>query len=191
LKEFNHVYDKELRSNVIGKGEHEGAGIILKAKQLSITPEQFLAKRNVLLSELFLKVQPKPGAIKITHHFKNKKIPIALATSSYKHLLDKKFHSNPEWLTIFDFVITGDSVERAKPDPDIFIKAAKGLNLEPSQCLVFEDSPAGAESGRKAGCTVVAVPDPSIERSRYDAWAHIILESLLDFNPDHFGLPNY
>jgi len=143
------------------------------------------------LDVLFLTAQPKPGAIQITYHFKKHKIPIALATSSYKVFLEKKFRNNPEWLTIFDFVITGDSVERAKPDPDIFIKAAKGLNLEPSQCLVFEDSPAGSESGHKAGCTVIAVPDPSIARSRYDGWVHTALNSLTEFNPTHFGFPHW
>jgi len=172
LHSFGKTYDLHLRSNVLGKGEQEGAGIIVSSKLLPITPDQFLAQRNAILKELFPNALPKPGAVELTKHLKNHKIPIALATSSHKRFLSLKFTGHPGWLEIFDFVITGDQVSRSKPDPEIFTKAAQGLNLKASECLVFEDSPAGAESGRRAGCTVVAVPDPSVDRARYDGWAH-------------------
>uniref|UniRef100_A0A6B2LH45 FCP1 homology domain-containing protein n=1 Tax=Arcella intermedia TaxID=1963864 RepID=A0A6B2LH45_9EUKA len=188
---YGHTYDGNLRSQVIGKGEHEGAGIIVSTKKLPISPAEFLDKRNKFLKELFLKTQPKPGALKLTLHLAKHKIPMALATSSLKLFLRLKFTNYPEWLDEFDFVVTGDDVQRAKPDPQIFIKAAQGLGLPPTSCLCFEDSPSGSEAGYKAGCKVISVPDPAIEKSRYQPWATQILSDLTQFKPEQFGLPPY
>lgn len=51
----------------------------------------------------------------------------------------------------FAAIVDGDQVRRCKPDPEIYLKAASGLGLPPSECLVFEDARAGIESARRAG----------------------------------------
>lgn len=56
-------------------------------------------------------------------------------------------------------VITADAVERGKPDPEPFLAGARLLGVEPSRCVVFEDSPSGGAAGVAAGATVVAVGD--------------------------------
>lgn len=58
---------------------------------------------------------------------------------------------------LFDAIVDGNSVSKAKPDPEVFLKAAQMLNLSPVECCVFEDSQAGIEAARKAGCSVIAV----------------------------------
>lgn len=58
----------------------------------------------------------------------------------------------------FACVLTGDDVERTKPDPALFLAAAACLGLPPGACLVLEDSPNGILAARAAGCPVVAVP---------------------------------
>lgn len=57
----------------------------------------------------------------------------------------------------FESIAALDTVPKGKPDPDIYLAAAAGIGVEPGRCLVIEDSIAGIESGRAAGCTVVAV----------------------------------
>jgi beta-phosphoglucomutase-like phosphatase (HAD superfamily) len=52
-------------------------------------------------------------------------------------------------------------VERSKPNPDIFLKAAEVLGQKPEDCLVLEDSPNGIRAGIAAGCHVIAIPDLS------------------------------
>ncbi len=57
----------------------------------------------------------------------------------------------------FKTVLHAGDVEKGKPDPEIYLKCAAGLNLKPHDCLVFEDSPTGAEAALRAGCKLVVV----------------------------------
>ena len=52
----------------------------------------------------------------------------------------------------------GSQVEHGKPNPDIFLEAARRLGVEPKRCLVFEDAENGVEAGHRAGMTVFAIP---------------------------------
>jgi sugar-phosphatase len=63
-------------------------------------------------------------------------------------------------------LIGADDVERGKPDPEGYAGAARRLGLPPSDCVVFEDTDAGIEAGRAAGCTVVVVGSNASEATR-------------------------
>ena len=57
----------------------------------------------------------------------------------------------------FDAVIDGNCISKAKPDPEVFLQAAKALNLKPENCAVFEDSLAGIQAAKKGGMIAVGV----------------------------------
>ena len=57
----------------------------------------------------------------------------------------------------FDSVVTADDVINSKPDPETFLKGAEQLGVQPGECLVFEDSPKGAEAALQAGMKCVAI----------------------------------
>jgi len=57
----------------------------------------------------------------------------------------------------FDAIVTGEDVDRGKPDPEVFLKAAAKLGAPPSRCVVVEDAPAGIEAARRAGMRVIGV----------------------------------
>lgn len=63
---------------------------------------------------------------------------------------------------LFDAVVDGNKVSRAKPDPEVFLLAAAELGLPPSGCVVFEDAEAGVQAGLAAGCRVVGIGSPEI-----------------------------
>jgi len=132
------------------------------------------------------------GAKELTAYFKKHDIPMAVATSSVKEAVQLKLRKHQEWFQVFSFVITGDDeqVKQGKPAPDIFLAAARGIGVDPAHCLIFEDSPSGAEAGANAGGIVVAVPDPIMPHERYPR-AQLILQSLLEFSPEIFGLPPF
>lgn len=60
----------------------------------------------------------------------------------------------------FDEVVTADDVVEGKPAPDVFLKAAKLLGVDPARCLVLEDAPSGILAAQRAGMQVIAVPSP-------------------------------
>ena len=62
----------------------------------------------------------------------------------------------------FDSVVDGNSVSNAKPDPEVFLVAAKNLNLEPNYCLVIEDAAAGVKAAINADMMVIGIGNKSI-----------------------------
>jgi len=182
--------------NVIGKAETLGASVIANTLNLPITAEEILMERAIILEELFPTAVAMEGAQKLCEHLYNHNIPIAVATSSNSHSVDLKLMHHKEWFSLFgDKIIKGDNpeVKRGKPEPDIFLVAAKTLGFDPSHCLVFEDSPSGVQAGKSAGMTVVTVPDPFMlkENPKLYEIADEILGSLSDFRPELYGLPSF
>ncbi|XP_020400505.1 (DL)-glycerol-3-phosphatase 2 isoform X2 [Zea mays] len=83
-------------------------------------------------------------------------------------------------------------VKAGKPSPDIFLAAMRRFeaNVEPSNCLVFEDAPLGVAAAKTSGMHVVMVPDPRLDVSHHKG-ADQVLTSLLEFNPSEWGLPPF
>ena len=81
----------------------------------------------------------------------------------------------------FDVIITGDMIENGKPEPDIFIRAAEELGLEPSDCVVCEDSLNGIVAGRRSGARVFYIPDLNvISEEQLSEYTDRTFDSLLD-----------
>ncbi len=77
---------------------------------------------------------------------------------------------------------TGDEVRRGKPDPEVFLLAARKLGLPPGRCVVIEDAPQGVKAGIAAGAKVVAVTStkPAAELRE----AHLVVDSLAELDPE-------
>ena len=67
------------------------------------------------------------------------------------------FSQHPEFPTLFDAIITGDMVTKAKPDPDCFLLGAKQLGIDIKDCVVFEDSRNGLIAARASGARVIGI----------------------------------
>lgn len=103
-------------------------------------------------------VSLKPGAREFLELIKKKNIKCGIATSNGRELVDTVLHS----LGIegyFQAVTTACEVKAGKPEPDIYLYVAGQLGVEPADCLVFEDIPAGILAGKRAGMKVCAVED--------------------------------
>ena len=92
------------------------------------------------------------------------KMPLGIATGGSRMVIEKtlKAVGISDW---FDEVVTAEDVAEGKPAPDIFLRAAKLLGVQPSRCLVLEDAPAGILSAQRAGMQVIAVPCPLVTLS--------------------------
>jgi HAD superfamily hydrolase (TIGR01509 family) len=91
-----------------------------------------------------------PGIVELLGEIKTAHLPIAIASSSPKLFIEAVV----EKIGIgqyFNILLSGEEIERSKPEPDIFLKAAGLLNVNPSECLVVEDSKSGTIAAKKAG----------------------------------------
>src|SRR5262245_39767173 len=79
----------------------------------------------------------------------------------------------------FDAGCTRDDVTAVKPAPDLFLLAARRMDIPPARCLVFEDSPNGLRAAHAAGMWAVAVPN-ALTRALPMPSPHVVLESLAD-----------
>ena len=83
---------------------------------------------------------------------------IAIASSSPAEMIHRNL--KPHGIdSLFDVFTSGKEVPRGKPDPDIYLLAAERLGLPPEECYAFEDSCKGIESGWRAGCRTIMIPD--------------------------------
>ena len=100
-----------------------------------------------------------PGVMPILEFLKTKKQPIALGSASKnaRPILEKT-----GTLHYFDAIVDGNDVSNAKPDPEVFLQAAKLLGVSPENAIVFEDSVAGIQAANMAGMTSVGIGETDI-----------------------------
>ncbi len=103
-------------------------------------------------------VPHKKGLVRLLDYLKEQKIRTAVATSTDRKLADTMLE-RAGVKEYFDAFAYGDMVERSKPFPDIFLKAAKEIQVPIQECLVLEDSIAGVQAGTAAGALVIHIPD--------------------------------
>src|ERR1700740_1623064 len=110
-------------------------------------------------------VIPLPGALEILQALPRDRW--AIATSCTRRLAEVRIRA--AGLPVPKHMITSTDVQRGKPDPEPYIKAAKILGLSPADCIVMEDAPAGIRAGKAAGARVLAprttAPDAELTRS--------------------------
>lgn len=87
------------------------------------------------------------------------KVPMAIATGGTRMIVEKTLRivGISDW---FDEVVTADDVSEGKPAPEVFLKAAKLLEVSPTDCLALDDAPAGIIAAQRAGMQVISVPTP-------------------------------
>ena len=100
-----------------------------------------------------------PDVPKILDYLKDRNIPIALGSASKnaQPILEKV-----GLLHYFDTIVDGNNVTKAKPDPEVFLLAAKQLNVDANNCVVFEDAVAGVEAANAANMISIGIGDEKV-----------------------------
>lgn len=124
----------------------------------------------------------KAGLEVLLPYLQSRDLKRAIASSSLKAELEHKLERS-QLLAHFPIRVAGDEVAAGKPQPDVFLEAARRLEVDPRACLVVEDSLMGVMAGRAAGMSVVFIPDmiPPDERVRQQCLA--VLGSLAEVIP--------
>jgi HAD superfamily hydrolase (TIGR01509 family) len=109
--------------------------------------------------------------------------PVAVASSAHRDVIDAALRA-VGLRDVLTVVVSSDEVAHGKPQPDVYLEAARRLAVEPGRCLVVEDSLNGVRAARAAGMTTVLVPNHSIPPAAGTAEiADIVLDRLADLDP--------
>lgn len=192
---YGKTFNDEHKMQVIGLAPKVCSQRILEILQLPLNLDQFMSHVDEKVVEILPEVDLMPGSERLVRHLKKHEIPMAIATSSpYSKFVDKTtrhqelFHSGK----FFSHFVLGDDphVTMHKPHPEPYLVCARRFDKRPerpSQVLVFEDSPIGARAALAAGFQCVFVNTLLPLHSTINATLH--LQSLTEFNPQHFSLP--
>jgi len=161
LKQFcakygHNLTDKQLEEKIYGRTNKDWIPNIfgpLSAEQVA----RYTDEKEALFREIYNDhVAPLKGLVPFLTILKKNNIPIAIGTSAPRanvdFTLDKTGIGN-----FFDAILDDTFVNKGKPDPEIYIKAAHALGYDPQKCIVFEDSISGVLAGHNAKCKVVGV----------------------------------
>lgn len=126
---------------------------------LSESVEELKELWNGMAYEKYLRqVKFKPGCLAFLKCCKERNLPMGIATSNSRELVEAVSESL-HLADYIDQVVTSCEVSRGKPAPDVYLEAARRLGAAPERCLVFEDVPAGILAGKNAGMRVCAIWD--------------------------------
>ncbi len=138
-----------------------------------------LVARKTQLHTQFMKegVDAMPGLLDALKILQEQGIKMAIASSSTREIIDAAIkHLRLE--DYFDVIVSGNEVESGKPAPDIFLKTAEKLGIQPKECVVFEDAASGVQAAKAAGMKCIAIPLPTEISNPEFAIADSILPSL-------------
>ena len=160
FEKYGYKMTKELYVNVMGTGRKNVIKTFLENFGDDLPIEKMYEEKD---NQLFYRIENqgiplKEGVKELFSMLKEKDYKIALATSAKRERVEKQIKD--KWLKeSFDAIVCGDDVEKGKPSPDIFLKAAKEIDVEPENCFVVEDSPAGIKAAFSGGMKGIHVED--------------------------------
>ena len=171
-KELDLDYIQKDRDNFMHENQSGNTYIayceyLINKYGLSITDPYELAEIRSVISNMVFKSEIgfKDNVVKLIKEFKNSGYCVALATVSTSAQLEIYYKENQKMLSemnieeTFDLITTNDMVEKKKPDPEIYLKIMKYFNVEPDECLIFEDSLTGILAANDAKVEVVNIYD--------------------------------
>lgn len=151
----------------VGRGTLEmmrELGRMFPDNPLSALPPEERARLIDLAYEAYApgRVRAFPGVVAFARRLREMGVPSAIASGSSPGII-RKMVASCGLAGLFDFALSSQEVARGKPAPDVFLEAASRLGVEPSGCLVLEDSVYGVQAALAAGMACVAMPDPGVE----------------------------
>lgn len=152
--------DPALLDEMFGLRVRDSSRLVQERLGLPLTPEKVMAGRDEIFLKLVATELPlMPGARELIDFLRDRTpLRLALATSGHDRYINAALPVTGI-SEAFEVIVTGDDVERGKPDPEIYLAAAEKLGVPPRNCLALEDAPHGVRSARAAGMVCIAIPN--------------------------------
>ena len=150
---------KDLQKAIEGMSFSETAVYFKKRFSLPESLEEIKAEWIAMSKEKYAhEVSLKPGAREFLEYLKSHGYKTGIATSNGRELLNAVVEGQG-LSPYFQCLMTSCEAGAGKPAPDVYLKVAEELNIDPKNCLVFEDTPAGVRAGKAAGAKVCSIFD--------------------------------
>ncbi len=178
-------FDRRVNDRLRGVSRMDSLSILLEGAARPYTADrkaELAARKNERYRALVLRMGPEdvlPGVREMLAELRRREIRRAVATSSRNAAL---LLERTALADAFDAVVSGNDVREAKPAPEIFLLAARRLGLDPAECVVVEDAPAGIEAARRAGMAVFGIGSPEAlpgVMRLAPSLAHVAIDALL------------
>lgn len=136
---------------------------------------------NIFYDILWKDLQLMEGARDLIEGLRDRQIALAIATGGHTQENLARILKELNISSHFSSLVTGTEVARQKPFPDIFLKAAEGLQIKPADCLVFEDAPSGVKAAKTAGMLAWGInKSHAAQKALQEAGADAVFASLVE-----------
>ena len=158
-------FTEEENENLKGVSRQRSLEIILEIGGITLdqmTKDELTEKKNGWYVELISKMTPEdilPGVILFFNELQQKGIKLGLASASKnaRRILERVGIES-----CFEAIVDGNRISKAKPSPEVFLLCARDLQVDPKDCVVFEDAKAGIEAAKNGGMFSIGVGSSSI-----------------------------
>lgn len=168
LAPFGVAYTEQDNARYFGFTDAEMFGDLIARHGLTVTVDEMVRRRGALVvARTWQHPNPMDGVPDVLHALHTRGRRLALASSSSVEVIGATIDAL-RIRALFETVVSGTSVGRGKPAPDIFVETARRLGLPPAACLVVEDSRNGLLAAKAAGMACAAVPCGATRGERFD-----------------------
>ncbi|PYK75291.1 MAG: hypothetical protein DME42_02895 [Verrucomicrobia bacterium] len=179
LAEHGVTYRGEYHRNVLGVSYRLAVEFYKKTFGLSVPTEEMMRRRGEIATEFFAnRIDLFPSVNPTLEELRQMNLRLAVATSSVSASA-RPFLDRHKLTSFFEVIVTGEEVDRGKPHPDIYLRAAEKLNVATDASLVIEDSLSGIAAAKAANMRVAAIPDTRfVDPGQYEKTADYLLKDL-------------
>lgn len=168
---------EDFKKKLSGRRNKETFEILFNKTLSKDAIEKYTEEKEALYRQIYAPfIKEVAGLTNILQKFKSKGIRLAIGTTA--PLKNRIFVlDNLKLNKVFEVILGEEHVKNGKPDPEIYLKVAQDLGVNPNECLVFEDTPFGIKAGKNAGMKVIGVLTRHTKEELKDADA-----TITDFN---------
>ena len=159
LEQHGFEMPDNLQKELAGLSIKQAADYFREVIGINEPPEKMISDWNALANDFYSnKIMMKEDALRWLDLIRSRGLKMAVCTSNTRHLAHAALNRH-DLIKYFEVILTGEDVTVGKPDPFIYLKAARDLGADPGKCIVFEDIKEGIMAGKSAGMTVCGVHD--------------------------------
>ena len=138
-----------------GVPSHRIAALLAEEQRVAVDADKLAREKETAFLEHLAAVREVPAVVTIARR-RHGRVPLAVASGGFRPVITRVL-AQLGILEMFQAIVTAEDTARHKPEPDVFLEAARQLGVEPRWCAVYEDTDIGLEAARRAGMHAIDV----------------------------------